>query len=111
MIGEEGSMLSGGQRQRIALARALLKDYPVIMLDEATSALDNETQGAVIDAIEHMNGGRTVIMIAHRLSTVIHCRQLFYIEEGRVLASGTHEELLRICEPYRRMCAEESITA
>ena len=108
VIGEGGSRLSGGQRQRIALARALLKDYPVIMLDEATSALDNETQASIRDAIENMQGGRTVIMIAHRLSTVIHCEQLFVIEDGKVQASGTHEELLKTCEMYRRLYAEES---
>ena len=110
MIGEGGGMLSGGQRQRIALARALLKDYPVIMLDEATSALDNETQSAIRDAIENMHDGRTVIMIAHRLSTVVHCQQLFYIENGKVLSSGTHEELLKNCTPYRMMYNEEAAT-
>ena len=108
IIGEGGKMLSGGQRQRIALARALLKDYPVIMLDEATSALDNETQTAVRDAISNMHGGRTVIMVAHRLSTVVNCEQLFYIQDGKVLASGTHDELLKTCEPYRKMYAEET---
>ena len=107
IAGEGGCMLSGGQRQRIALARALLKDYPVIMLDEATSALDNETQSTICDAIHNMHGRSTVIMIAHRLSTVINCEQLFFIENGRVLASGTHEELMRNCEEYRRMYSEE----
>ena len=108
MIGEGGAMLSGGQRQRIALARALLKDYPVIMLDEATSALDNETQATIREAIENMHGRRTVIMVAHRLSTVINCERLFYIENGRVLASGTHAELLEGCPEYRRLYAEEA---
>ena len=107
VVGEGGCMLSGGQRQRIALARALLKDYPVIMLDEATSALDNETQATIRDAIHNMHGKSTVIMIAHRLSTVINCEQLFFIDEGRVLAAGTHEELLENCEAYRRLYAEE----
>ena len=108
MIGEGGAMLSGGQRQRIALARALLKDYPVIMLDEATSALDNETQATIRDAIENMHGKRTVIMVAHRLSTVINCERLFFIENGKILASGTHAELLEICPEYRRLYAEEA---
>lgn len=107
VVGEGGCMLSGGQRQRIALARALLKDYPVIMLDEATSALDNETQATIRDAIQNMHGKSTVIMIAHRLSTVINCEQLFFIDEGRVLAAGTHEELLENCEAYCRLYAEE----
>ena len=108
MIGEGGSMLSGGQRQRIALARALLKDYAVIMLDEATSALDNQTQAGIRDAIENMHSGRTVIMVAHRLSTVVNCEQLIFIEDGQVLATGTHSELLETCEPYRRLYAEET---
>ena len=108
VIGEGGSMLSGGQRQRIALARALLRDYPVIMLDEATSALDNETQATIREAIENMHGRRTVIMVAHRLSTVINCERLFYIENGRVLASGKHAELLEKCPEYRRLYAEEA---
>ncbi len=108
MIGEGGAMLSGGQRQRIALARALLKDYPLIMLDEATSALDNETQATIRDAIENMHGKRTVIMVAHRLSTVINCERLFFIENGKILASGTHAELLEVCPEYRRLYAEEA---
>ena len=108
VIGEGGSMLSGGQRQRIALARALLMDYPVIMLDEATSALDNETQATIRDAIENMHGKRTVVMVAHRLSTVVNCERLFYIDNGRVLASGTHAELLESCPEYRRLYAEEA---
>ncbi|MBR2699392.1 MAG: ABC transporter ATP-binding protein [Clostridia bacterium] len=108
VIGEGGSMLSGGQRQRIALARALLRDYPVIMLDEATSALDNETQATIRDAIENMHGKRTVVMIAHRLSTVVNCERLFYLENGKVLASGTHAELLERCPEYRRLYSEEA---
>jgi ABC-type microcin C transport system duplicated ATPase subunit YejF len=99
---------SGGQRQRIALARALLRDYPVIMLDEATSALDNETQATIRDAIENMHGKRTVVMIAHRLSTIVNCERLFYLENGKVLASGTHAELLERCPEYRRLYSEEA---
>ena len=78
------------------------------MLDEATSALDNETQATIRDATENMHGKRTVIMIAHRLSTVINCERLFYIDNGRVLASGTHTELLEGCPEYRRLYAEEA---
>ena len=108
VIGEGGKMLSGGQRQRIALAGALLKDYPVIMLDDVTSAMDNETRATIRDAIRNMAGVRIVIIVAHRLSTVVNCGQLFYIEDGKVLASGTHDELLKACEPYRKMYAEET---
>ena len=107
VVGEGAVMLSGGQRQRIALARALLQDYPVIMLDEATSALDGETQSKISEAIENMHGKRTVVMIAHRLSTVIHCERLFYLADGRVLAEGTHEELLESCPEYQKLYAEE----
>ena len=106
VVGEGGVLLSGGQRQRIALARCLIRDYPVIVLDEATSALDNDTQGKIRKAIENLQG-RTVIMVAHRLSTVINCNRLFFIEDGQVLAAGTHSELLESCEEYRKLCGEE----
>ena len=78
------------------------------MLDEATSALDNETQATIRDAIENMHGKRTVVMIAHRLSTVVNCERLFYLENGKVLASGTHAELLERCPEYRRLYSEEA---
>ncbi len=107
MAGEGGVMLSGGQRQRIALARCILRNEPVILMDEATSALDNDTQDKIRMAIENMHG-RTVIMVAHRLSTVMDCDRLFLIEDGKVLAAGTHSELLESCEAYRRLCGEES---
>ena len=108
VVGEGGILLSGSQRQRIALARALLKNYPVIMLDEATSVLDNETQATIRDAIKNMHGKSTVIMIAHRLATVINCEQLYYLENGKVLAAGTHDELLETCEEYRKLYNEEA---
>ena len=98
--------LSGGQRQRIAMARCLIRDYPIIVLDEATSALDNETQEKIRKAIENMKD-RTVIMVAHRLSTVINCDRLFFIEDGKVLATGSHDELLETCEAYRTLYGEE----
>jgi ABC-type multidrug transport system fused ATPase/permease subunit len=107
VVGEGGVQLSGGQRQRIALARSLLRETPIIMLDEATSALDNTTQSDVTRAIEKTRGGRTVIIIAHRLSTVMNCERLFFISDGRVLASGTHQELLAGCEEYRKLYSEE----
>ena len=107
VVGEGGVQLSGGQRQRIAIARSLLRETPIIMLDEATSALDNTTQSEVTRAIEKTRGGRTVIIIAHRLSTVMNCERLFFISDGRVLASGTHQELLAGCEEYRKLYSEE----
>ena len=110
VIGEGGILISGGQRQRIALARCLIGDYPIIFLDEATSALDNETQAKIQAAIEHMQG-KTVIMVAHRLSTVVNCKRLFFISEGRVIASGSHSELLETCPEYRRLYGEEAQAA
>ena len=110
VIGEGGILISGGQRQRIALARCLIGDYPIIFLDEATSALDNETQAKIQEAIEHMQG-KTVIMVAHRLSTVVNCKRLFFISEGRVIASGSHSELLETCPEYRRLYGEETQAA
>ena len=106
VIGEGGIILSGGQRQRIALARCLIGDYPIIFLDEATSALDNETQAKIQQAIDRMEG-KTVIMVAHRLSTVVNCNHLFFIADGKVLASGTHRELLEKCPEYRKLYGEE----
>ena len=108
VAGESGIMLSGGQRQRIALARCLIRDYPVIVLDEATSALDNETQNKIRTAIGNMRG-KTVIMVAHRLSTVIGCDRLFYIEDGKALAAGTHRELMANCDAYRKLYEEEYV--
>lgn len=109
VVGEGGVTLSGGQRQRIALARSLLQSCSVLMLDEATSALDNITQAKIQSAIEDMQGKQTTIMVAHRLSTVIHCEHIFFIDGGRVLAHGTHKELLENCMAYRELYSEEEI--
>ncbi|MCR5665494.1 MAG: ABC transporter ATP-binding protein/permease, partial [Eubacterium sp.] len=98
VIGEGGVNLSGGQRQRLAIARGLLKDYKVILFDEATSALDNITQAKIQKAIESIGENRTIILIAHRLSTVIHADRIMYMDDGRIIASGTHEELLENCD-------------
>ena len=108
VIGEGGVNLSGGQRQRLAIARSLLKNYRVILFDEATSALDNVTQAKIQQAIDRIAEDRTVILIAHRLSTVIHADRILYMENGRILAEGAHEELLETCEPYRLLYQEEA---
>lgn len=93
-IGENGKNLSGGQRQRLAIARAILKNPPIFIFDEATSALDNETEAAVQQSIASLSGKHTMIIIAHRLSTVRHADVIFVIENGSIIESGNHEELL-----------------
>jgi subfamily B ATP-binding cassette protein MsbA len=94
-VGEHGLQLSGGQRQRIAVARALIKDAPIILLDEATAALDSESERLVQEAIEHLCQGRTTLVIAHRLHTVMFAECIHVIEDGQIVESGRHEELLR----------------
>ncbi len=94
-VGEHGTALSGGQRQRIAIARALIKDAPIILLDEATAALDSESERQVQDAIARLCEGRTTIVIAHRLSTIMHADRIHVIEAGALVESGRHDELLR----------------
>jgi subfamily B ATP-binding cassette protein MsbA len=94
-VGEHGLQLSGGQRQRIAVARALIKDAPVILLDEATASLDSESERQVQEAIEHLCQGRTTVAIAHRLHTIMHADRIHVVEQGVIVESGRHDELLR----------------
>jgi len=93
-IGENGGRLSGGQRQRLAIARAMLKDAPVLILDEATAALDTESERLVQDALEHLMPDRTTLVIAHRLTTIEHADQVLVLDQGRLVEQGTHAELL-----------------
>ncbi|HEY0035721.1 MAG TPA: ABC transporter ATP-binding protein, partial [Longimicrobium sp.] len=95
LVGERGQKLSGGQRQRIAVARAILKDPPVLVLDEATSAVDNETEAAIQRSLEHISRDRTTIAIAHRLSTVRNANRIYVMDGGRIVEQGTHDDLLR----------------
>lgn len=94
IVGERGQKLSGGQRQRLAIARALLKDPPILILDEATSAVDNETEAAIVRSLETITQNRTTIAIAHRLSTIRHADWIYVLEQGQVVEQGKHEELL-----------------
>lgn len=102
-VGEGGARLSGGQRQRLAIARALLKDPPILILDEATSALDAESERAVQEALDRLMSGRTVLVIAHRLSTVRRADQIVVLEAGRLVEQGTHARLLESAGLYRRL--------
>lgn len=100
VVGERGQKLSGGQRQRISIARAVLKDPPILVLDEATSAVDNETEAAIQRSLAHISVGRTTVLIAHRLSTIRHAHRIYVLDEGSIRESGTHEELLENGQLY-----------
>ncbi|RMF21226.1 MAG: ATP-binding cassette domain-containing protein, partial [Deltaproteobacteria bacterium] len=103
VVGELGVQLSGGQRQRLAIARALLKNAPILILDEATSALDTESERLVQRAIERLMTGRTTLVVAHRLSTIRRADRILVVAGGRIVESGTHEELLARGELYKRL--------
>jgi ABC-type bacteriocin/lantibiotic exporter with double-glycine peptidase domain len=103
LVGERGIRLSGGQRQRVAIARALYRDPDVIVMDEATSALDNVTERAVMEAVGNLGHQKTIIIVAHRLTTVQRCDKIFLFEDGRTVASGSYRELVNGSEPFRAM--------
>ena len=101
VIGENGIRLSGGEKQRISIARAMLKKSQIILLDEATSSLDSETEQKIQSALDILTKNKTTVVIAHRLSTVLNSNKIFVVENGKILASGKHEELLNNSEQYK----------
>jgi ATP-binding cassette subfamily B protein/subfamily B ATP-binding cassette protein MsbA len=105
VIGDRGATLSGGERQRIAIARALLRDAPILILDEPTSALDAATEASILEALERLMAGRTTFIIAHRLSTVRRADAIAVLDRGRLVELGSHEALLAAGGIYRRLCA------
>ena len=107
IVGEGGVNLSGGQRQRLAIARALVQKTEIILFDEATSALDNETQEKIQQAIENLQKNYTILIIAHRLSTVINSDRILFLDDGKIIAEGTHKELLNNCEEYKNLYEKE----
>ena len=103
VLGENGHTLSGGERQRLSIARALLKDAPIVLLDESTASIDPETETKIQNAIEKLTNGRTVLMIAHRLRSIVNCDRIIVLDEGRVVGNGTHDELMKNCEVYKKL--------
>lgn len=109
VVGEGGVNLSGGQKQRLAIARALVQKTEIILFDEATSALDNDTQEQIQKAIENMKGEYTILIIAHRLSTIKNANRILYLNDGKILAEGTHEQLMNNCNQYKHLYESEII--
>ena len=107
MVGEGGVILSGGQKQRLAIARALLKRTEIILFDEATSALDNETQSQIQEAINNLQGEYTILIVAHRLSTIVDSDRIFVVDGGKIIADGTHKQLLKTCDFYHELYSKD----
>jgi ABC-type multidrug transport system fused ATPase/permease subunit len=103
LVGERGATLSGGQRQRLAIARAVLRDAPILILDEPTAALDAESEDVVMSALERLIHGRTTFIIAHRLSTIRDADLIVVMDQGRIMEQGKHDELLRRGGQYARL--------
>jgi ATP-binding cassette subfamily B protein len=107
MVGDRGVKLSGGQRQRIAIARAFLKDAPILLLDEATAALDSESEEAIREALARLMRGRTVIAIAHRLATLRHFDRVVMLKAGKIIEDGSPDRLMQGQGPYRELVTQE----
>ena len=110
-IGENGVKLSGGQKQRVAIARLLLMNSKVIVFDEATSSLDNESQKKIVEMLEKYKKDKTIVIVAHRLSTIVGADKIFMLDDGKVIASGTHKELMQNCESYHELYELEELSA
>jgi ABC-type multidrug transport system fused ATPase/permease subunit len=102
-LGERGAQISGGERQRICVARAFLRDAPILILDEPTSSIDSKTESVILDSLENLMEGRTSFMIAHRLSTVRHADQILVMNDGRIVERGTHDELVGLGGVYTQL--------
>jgi ATP-binding cassette subfamily B protein len=108
LVGERGVKLSGGQRQRIAIARVLLKNAPILVMDEATSSLDSITERFIQDKLDEIMAGKTVLVVAHRLSTVAHLDRILVFDNGQVIEDGSHDDLLRLRGQYYRLWNRQS---
>ncbi len=109
LLGERGARLSGGQKQRLSIARIFLKNPPIVVFDEATSALDTSTERQIMETMQDLFAGRTVLTIAHRLSTVVDCDEIVFLEQGRILARAPHAELQQLCPRYRELCEKQFV--